>query len=264
MSNSIFFSIIIPTFNSEKIISSALKSLAAQEFRNFEILILDGLSTDRTKDVVHSFSSLQTKVKWFSRKDKGIYDAMNNGIDLAQGEWLYFLGSDDELHDTKILKMVSEAILNESKVDVVYGDVISKRFSGLYDGEFSLEKIFNRNICHQAIFLKKDIFKITGKFDLKYKIYADWDNNLKWFLSKEIVNKYISMVIANYADGGFSSLNVDKIFLKDKEYKFLKLSYPARGERYSYIRKKIKEALSKRDMKSLYKSIYKLRHVLKN
>ena len=98
----------------------------------------------------------------------------------------------------------------------------SNRFNGVYDGEFNYWKLTTKNICHQSIFFKKKVFKTIGKFNLKYKIQADWDHNIRWFFSSKISKIYANMVIANYADGGFSSLQADEVLRTDKYFLFLK------------------------------------------
>ena len=216
-----FFSIIIPTFNSGKTLLACLESIMGQSFQNFEILIMDGLSTDKTLFIVKKYEAANPNIRWFSEKDKGIYDAMNKGIKLAKGEWIYFLGSDDKLYNSEVLNNITQELRRIANIDVFYGNVYSSRFNGIYDGEFSYEKIYKQNLCHQSIFFSKTVFDEVGYFDLKYKGHADWDHNLKWFLSKKINKSFIDLVIAEYADGGFSSLGVDEIFLSDKEFKYL-------------------------------------------
>lgn len=213
-----YFSVVIPTYNSGKTLFNALRSIIQQNFNDFEILIIDGLSKDDTLEVAKSFND--KRIIMHTETDRGIYDAMNKGIKLARGEWIYFLGCDDILYDFTILSQISNEI-QKSKCDIIYGDVLSTCFNGRYDGEFNSLKILSQNICHQAIFFKKTIFNTTGLFDLKYKTYADWDHNLKWFLSPKISKYYIDMIIAHYADGGFSSLNFDHKFDDEKGLKFL-------------------------------------------
>lgn len=209
------FSIIIPSYNSEKVIGKAIESVLSQTFSRFEILILDGCSSDATEMIVQAYDD--HRIKFFSEPDRGIYDAMNKGVKKAIGEWVYFMGSDDTLFSKDTLeRMVSFFDDNE----VVYGNVSSSRFGGLYDGEFVGDKILKQNICHQAIFFKKIIFKKVGNFDLKYKAHADWDHNLKWFFSKDVKKQYVNVTIADYADGGFSSNSKDDSFNKIKNWKF--------------------------------------------
>jgi len=212
-------SIIIPTYNATKTLSVALESILEQTFTDYEILIVDGLSTDNTVEIAKSY--LDKRIKIISEKDSGIYDAMNKGIQLAKGEWLYFLGSDDRLFDIKVLENIQQSIL-KCNCDVVYGDVFSTRFKGRYSGEFEFKELLTKNICHQSIFFKKSVFEKTGLFDLKYKGHADWDHNFKWFFNPLIQKKYFDLVVAEYADGGFSSMNNDEMFEEDRVLNFLK------------------------------------------
>ena len=87
------FSIIIPTFNAAKTLSASLESVINQSCQQFELLIVDGISTDDTLSVVKKYAALSANIKWVSEKDNGIYDAMNKSIKMAKGEWLFFLGS---------------------------------------------------------------------------------------------------------------------------------------------------------------------------
>lgn len=222
--NKCLISIIIPTFNSEKKISACLNSIFNQSFRNYEVLIIDGLSEDQTLQKVTQFSSKNSNIRVVSEKDNGIYDAMNKGINLANGEWLYFMGSDDYFYNEDILLQVSK--LEELNTnEVIYGNVFSTVFNGVYDGEFSYSKIENRNICHQGIFFKNSVFKKTGKFSLKYPILSDWHHNIKWFYSDKISSQYVDLIIANYGDSGISTLQEDVEFQKDKNYLLFKYGF---------------------------------------
>lgn len=217
-----FFSIIIPTYNSEATLSVALDSVRSQTYQNLEVLIMDGKSEDKTLKIAESYKKVFPRIRIYSEKDKGIYDAMNKGINLAKGSWLYFMGSDDNFYEKDTLEKIS---FNTSGNLVVYGSVYSPRFNGIYDGAFTLSKLTKKNICHQSIFFHKNLFRITGKFNLKYPAHADWDHNLKWFFSSKVKSKYVNQVVANYADGGYSSINGDEIFKKDKFFKIVKLGF---------------------------------------
>ncbi len=224
--NNPLLTIIIPTFNSAATLEVALESIIIQTLKNIEVLILDNLSTDKTVKIAKKYKNEFPYIKIIIKKDNGIYDAMNKGIDMAQGKWLYFMGCDDSLYEITTL----EQCLNSARLktlDVIYGDVYSTRFNGVYDGEFTYSKLAFKNICHQSIFFKKSIFNKTGKFDTKYKIHADWDHNIKWLFSSKISKAYINQIIANYADDGFSSRFEDEIFRKDKK---LKLIYKGLGK----------------------------------
>jgi glycosyltransferase involved in cell wall biosynthesis len=186
-----FFSIIIPTFNSSKFIETALNSILNQSFPNFEIIIMDGLSTDGTVEKIESFES--DRIKYISKKDKGTYDAMNKGVQLSKGEWIYFLGSDDSLFSRDVLFKMKEEIASTNQ-KVIYGDVLIHGETGwakdqtVYDGVFDLEKILNSNISHQAIFYHKSVFH-RRLFNTEYRISADWDMNL--YLRSKFDFKYV-------------------------------------------------------------------------
>jgi glycosyltransferase involved in cell wall biosynthesis len=210
-----FFTIIIPTYNAEKLLSKALDSVLEQSYHDYEVIIMDGLSSDNTFELAQKYAEGNPQIKIFREKDTGIYDAMNKAVKISQGKFLFFLGSDDVFYDDKVLKNVAEAI-SKKKTDVIYGNVFSTRFNGLYDGEFTIKKLMSKNICHQAIFLNKSVFDKIGDFNLKYKIHSDYDHNIRWFCKKSITKQYTDLTISNYADGGFSSLNNDLIFQQEK------------------------------------------------
>jgi glycosyltransferase involved in cell wall biosynthesis len=201
-------SIIIPTYNSASVLAKALDSIVKQNFTDWEVLVMDGLSTDDTIKIAQSYND--PRIRIYSASDKGIYDAMNKGIKNAHGEWLYFLGSDDWLINKDVFHVVFSQNINE--FDVVYGDVEAPHLASVHAGEWSLDTI-DYNRCHQAILYKKTVFKRLGIYNLKYKIWADYDLNLKWFFDKKLKNKYIQTKIAHYSQGGFSSYQVDKKML---------------------------------------------------
>ncbi len=212
--------IIIPTYNSENTVKNAIDSILNQTFTEYEILIIDNQSRDETIPVVQQYMLNNNSVRYISEKDNGIYDAMNKGISLAKGEWVYFLGSDDRLFGKDTLE---EIFSNKDNllVQVLYGNV-SRPGHEKYDGEFDPEKLYGQNICHQAIFFKKSLFEITGDFTIKYKSAADWVHNFIWFLNPYIKKKYIDLIVAYHAAGGFSYTYKDEAFKQDKEKLFLK------------------------------------------
>jgi glycosyltransferase involved in cell wall biosynthesis len=179
---------------------------------------MDGLSTDNTLKIAQGYQD--SRIKIHPEKDKGIYDAMNKGIATANGNWLYFLGSDDYLYNDAVLRTIQTLIKNKN-ADVIYGNVVSRAFSGKYNGIYNYVKIYKENIPHQAIFFKKQLFDKTGYFNLKYKILSDYEHNLKWFLNKKTKIVYTSGIIAHYGGTGISTANQDLAFEKDRAYKYI-------------------------------------------
>lgn len=249
-----YFSIIIPALNSDRTLSDTLNSVLHQTFKDFEVLIMDGLSSDSTLDVAKSMED--SRIRIFSKADKGVYQAMNAGIRLAKGEWIYFLGSDDRMYSNLVLEELFH-IVRLGGYDVVYGDVVSTRFPGRYDGIFSVSKILVANICHQAIFFHRNLFSKIGFFNERYKILADWDFNMRWLLSRIVMSHYIDLVIAHYSDGGLSSIHPDPTFQKEKILNYIlyaKQIVPYR-KRVSYLFREFCLRLRKFDIPSLLRII---------
>jgi glycosyltransferase involved in cell wall biosynthesis len=211
MRNTPFFSIIIPTKNSCSTIKQCLTSILNQSFKHFEIVLCDAESNDSTIEIIESF--YDERIKIFIGKDQGIYDAMNKGVKHSIGKYLYFLGSDDYLESFDVLQFVHSNIQNQL---MVYGNVRTTSWGEKYDGPFEIEKLSERNICHQSIFYNRKCFR-SKFFNLKYKIHADWDYNLRQFVLNKKKIKYLDKVISFYSTDGFSNTNsIDENFKKDK------------------------------------------------
>jgi glycosyltransferase involved in cell wall biosynthesis len=200
-------SIVIPTLNSGKTLSDCLDSIVNQSYQDLEILLIDGKSTDNTLGIIQKYAEKYQNITYVSENDLGIYDAMNKGISLAKGTWLYFLGSDDKLYNNDVLSMIFKEKRSE-KQKVIYGNVLINGDAGwarngqLYDGEFTLPKLIERNICHQSMFFHKSVFKKCGIFNIDYSICADWDMNLRLWSAYSF--KYVEMVVAVFKGGNRS------------------------------------------------------------
>lgn len=205
--------IIIPTYNSSATLGAALNSILEQSFVDFEILIMDGCSTDNTLEIAQSFSD--ERVKIYSEPDKGVYDAMNKGIEKSNGEWLYFLGSDDTLYDRDVLLTVSSNFENNN---FVYGNCFLINSRDYYSGSFDLNRLLYSNICHQGIFYRRDLIKSVGSYNLRYKIWADYEFNLRCFTNLQLKPYFLDKTIANYNDGKGLSKIEDEDFKEVIEF----------------------------------------------
>ena len=201
-----FLSVIIPTYNCEERITDSLQSLAGQTFKDFEILILDGISTDKTICLVKAFFETHPDLQFslISEKDNGIFHAMNKGAARAKGKWLYFIGSDDSLISNDIFTKVYSCLTKPGSPDFFYGNALIKDTGEEYDGKFSFRHLLKANICHQSIFVTKELFDEFGPFDLRFNVHADWDFNVKVFQAKKNI-QFTNMLIAAYGNQGYSS-----------------------------------------------------------
>ncbi|KAB1155825.1 glycosyltransferase family 2 protein [Flavobacterium luteum] len=221
-----FFSIIIPSFNAENTIITALESILQQTFKDFEIRIVDGLSTDKTLEIIRGIDD--NRIIVHSDKDKGIYDAMNKGIHYAQGEWLYFIGSDDYLYNNDVLQTLSQT-LNKAKNHVIYGNVLINGNTGwatdrqVYNGKYSFQKLLKSNICHQSMFYRRSfILKNQLEYDLKYPISSDWDFNIACRLQSKFT--FINTIVAVFNAGGISTgKSITEPFLEERKVKYAHL-----------------------------------------
>lgn len=204
------FSIITPTYNSGSKIEKTINSVLTQDDDLFDFHIIDGASTDDTLRAIEKYGN---KIKLVSERDKGVYDAMNKGIELAAGKYLYFLGAGDSLRADVLRKV--EKLLPDEPLTLVYGNVYWMDEAIIYGGEFDKLKLKTHNICHQAIFYERSIFDVMGKFELRFKVLADYVFNIKCFGDERIHKRYIDYVIANFEGGGLSAKQKDVDLLNE-------------------------------------------------
>lgn len=219
MANDLKFSIVIPTYNAAGTIASCLDSIAEQQYSNFEVWLIDAVSTDDTLNIVQQYQARYPYFNIVSEKDKGIYDAMNKGLKLCTGDWIYFLGSDDTFYDKNVLATVADKI-NRSNDKIIYGNVIMRGQNQwnldnvVFNGEYDLQKMISTNICHQAIFYNKEIFSLYGNYDVTYITSADQEFNLRCYANTSF--GYLDIIIANFFVGGQSTTVSDDKFSKNR------------------------------------------------
>ena len=212
------FSIIVPTLNVAETLHACLDSVIRQTCTDFELLLVDGGSTDASLDIANSFApDLGARLVTHCGPDQGVYDAMNRGVDMAKGAWLLFLGADDTLYEVDTLALVAAFIGEHEPSDLVYGDVIMRSSSSRYAGAFDLDRLlFEQNICHQSIFYRRELFAGIGPYNLRYRIWADWDFNIRCFSNPALITRYMDIVVAHFNDmtGLCARERVDKEFTK--------------------------------------------------
>lgn len=211
--------IIIPTFNSANTLADCLESIVFQTLQDIEVWIIDGVSSDATIEIIKEYDAKYNYINYITEPDKGIYDAMNKGIDLAKGEWLYFLGSDDMLDNNLVLAQIATEI-NDKKTDLIYGNVLGAFSKNKYEYP-SVSEVFSTGIHHQGVFYKKVVFSKLGKYDLRFLIAADYHFTLKVFADSALIKKYVNIDIATYGETGLSSHKYDYKYFSF-HYRFLK------------------------------------------
>ena len=197
------FSIITVTKNSEKYLEQNILSVQNQKFKNFEHIIIDGNSKDKTKSILRKY---KTKLKIISGNDNGLYDAMNKGIKLAQGDIIGILNSDDYYY-SKALNIIKNYFLMNPKIDFVFGSVI--KYNKIKSGFFpwKIYWTFGFYSTHSVgFFIKKEAQKKLGFYNTKYKYSADYDLFYRMIVQKKMkgIATKKNEVIGYFRPGGIS------------------------------------------------------------
>lgn len=216
--------IITVCFNAEKTIKDTLESVLSQNYDNYEYLIIDGKSKDSTLNIVKEYEKkFNGKLKWVSESDKGLFDAMNKGIKLANGNIIGIINSDDILAHPNVFQSVVE---NIKKTDGVYSNLLMldeklEKPYRLFKSK-KISKKFGWHMPHPTLYLKKEVYEKYGNFDLNFRVSADLDFMLR--LIKNNVNlKYINDYFVYMRAGGASTNGLKGYYNNFKEsYKVLK------------------------------------------
>lgn len=208
------FSIITVCFNAETTIKNTINSVLAQTIQNFEYIIIDGKSTDKTVKVIKSFKE-QFRAKnisytWISEPDQGIYDAFNKGVELATGEWISFLGADD-IYVNNALELYSK-YFPEKEVDFIYSNVEIANNKVIND-IWSWAKFRRRmHIAHVGGFHNRKYFMKYGLFDTSYKIAGDYELLLR---AKEHLKSHkVNATTVFMGNDGISNTQIKKVYLE--------------------------------------------------
>ena len=207
MSYTPLITIIIATYNAEKFLTAALNSIREQLYKNFELIIIDGKSTDSTIDIFNRNKDIVAYS--ISEKDKGIYDAWNKGIEVSKGDWVLFIGADDILLPDAILNYVAfiEKNYHQDK------DYISSKIQLISPKSESIVKTigerwewpkFNHTmtVAHPGSFHSRKLFDKFGKYDISYKITGDYELLMR--PGKKLNAGFMDIITVRMTKGGAS------------------------------------------------------------
>lgn len=215
-------SIITATYNSDATIMDTILSLEKQSYHDIEYIIVDGMSSDNTMLIVNDNSTRVSKI--VNEPDKGMYDALNKGISLATGDIIGFLHSDDLFAYPDAISDIVCMFKNE-QCDAVYADLeyVSKRdinhvIRRWKSGSYNKRKMkLGWMPPHPTFYMKRELYKTLGCFDLSFKISADYDSLVRYIDRNNIVLAYLPKVITKMRVGGLSNRSFFNIMLKTKE-----------------------------------------------
>ena len=215
------FSIIVVSLNTKKLFLKTINSILKQNYKNFEIIVVDGKSIDGTQNIILK------KKKYFSKyiieRDKGIYHAMNKGISLSKGEWIIFMNSGDTFFSKLILENISKK--NFTKFDVIFGDtLIDHKFMNVYSKSSYFQKYtVTMPFCHQSTLVKLKYLK-NNKFNLRYKLSSDFNFFLNSYSKRKLFFRY-NKPISKVEASGQSDVNRQKVLTENIKIFYIKKSY---------------------------------------
>jgi glycosyltransferase involved in cell wall biosynthesis len=216
-------SIVTVVRNGETTIACCMDSVLNQTTQPFEYIIIDGNSTDSTLDVIQDHCWPAVKV--LSEPDKGLYDAMNKGINMASGEVIGLINSDDIFADNQVLQRVSDFFSDHPEVNACYGDLCYVKCDDLtkivryWRSNPYRQGLFRTGWVppHPTLYVRSEIYKKYGGFNLSYRIAADFELMLRLFETHQIKTAYIPHVMVKMRLGGTTNRNFKNILLQNLE-----------------------------------------------
>ena len=243
--------LITACYNSAPVIRTALESVLKQNWPDLEYLVIDGGSTDGTLEIIREAEpSFGGRMRWVSERDRGMYDAINKGIQMATGEVIGILNADDVLSDDTVIERVAEAFGGSSEVlkcvssevcssrltdfpDAVYGDirfVANRRDAGLSEvrAEKTVRYYSARNWRpwmlqwgfmppHPSVYIRRECFERLGDYALDYVIAADYALLIRFLRKAHVLARYVPMCFVDMRVGGKSTKNWKSNLILNKE-----------------------------------------------
>jgi len=206
-------SIITATYNSGKTLRDTIESVLRQSYTDYEYIVKDGGSKDDTLEIVKAYApKFGDRLKVISEPDQGIYDAMNKGIQMATGDVIGILNSDDFYTSADALQVIADAFANND-IDATYGDIHFVNDDDLSKCvRYYSSAIFRRSFmrfglmpAHPSFYCKKAVYEKYGSFDTSYKVAADFENLLRIIYVGNIRTKYIPKDFVTMRTGGAST-----------------------------------------------------------
>lgn len=220
-------SIITVTFNRAHVISNAIEGVLRQNYKNYEYIIVDGASKDNTVELLKEYEpKFEGRMKWISEPDKGLYDAINKGIKMANGDVVGIINSDDFFHRDDTFDIIAKAFEDE-ETEAIYGN--SRLLFDDGREKISSCKSFRRWMYrigmmpgHQSFYAERKLFEKYGYYKLGYKIAADFELMLRFMYVNKVKAKYVPEAYFTFCMGGVSTQISNKLLLNKETIRALK------------------------------------------
>ena len=211
MEYSISYSIIVVCLNAGKRLMETIESIRSQTYGKYEIIIKDGMSMDGSLDsLIQEADRGDSRIRIHSQADKGIYDAMNQAVGYAKGDYLFFLNAGDSFYDKEVLYKITE-VIERDKPDIVYGNLYHKALHSVIQSAPAINDFTcYRNVpCHQTCFYRKELFAERG-YNPVYNVRADYEHFLWCYYKRRATALYAPVIVAAYEGGGYSETAENK------------------------------------------------------
>ena len=216
-------SIITVVRNNKETIRDAIESVLSQNYENVKYIIIDGNSIDGTVEIIRSYAN---KIdKFVSEKDNGLYDAMNKGINIADGDIIGFLNSDDLYIDSDVLSKVAREFIAQPSLDACYADLVyvdhgstSRVIRYWKSSKFSLG-LFSKGWSppHPTFFVSRRVYEKFGNFNIQYHIASDIELMIRFLEVYKIDVKYIPQLLVKMRYGGISNKSIKNMLNLNQE-----------------------------------------------
>lgn len=214
-------SIITVTYNSAATLAHTMQSVKMQDYGDIEHVLVDGGSKDQTLSIIQSFPHV---AKWLSEKDNGLYDAINKGIQMATGDIIGILNSDDFFPDSHVVSLIANTF-KKNDVAAVYGDIAFVRpgrlekIVRLYSSKKFTPRRFGYGYmpAHPSFYVRKECYTTMGMYKADYKIAADYELLMRFIYKYAISYAYIPETLVYMRTGGVSNKNVLSRYTLNKE-----------------------------------------------
>lgn len=228
-------SLITVCYNAEKTIERTIKSVLSQDYENVEYIVIDGLSNDRTMQIVNQYID-QISIT-VSERDMGMYDAINKGIKMSKGDIIGILNSDDAFTNQNVLRLIAEGFSHNSDIEAVIGNIVfvnnQEKIIRYYSSEGWNPNKFIKGYMppHPSFYCKREAFVKYGNYRTDFEIAADFELMIRFFKTNSINFKYMPFTMVNMKMGGkstrglCSTMKINQEILKACKLNGLKTNY---------------------------------------
>ena len=217
------FSIIVATLNNENTLDRNLQSIVSQTYKDYEIIIIDGGSKDKTFEVIKKYNQENLKIK--NQQGHGVYNAFNEGIRICTGDIVVILNADDNFSDDNSLSKIQKEFSNDKDLELLMTNIkmVNEKNKSIriYDSKFFKPFMFYFGLMppHPGIFVKKKVYNNFGLFDESFENAGDFEFLLRVILKSKINYKKMNDYLVSMSYGGKSNKNLKSFFKNTKEIK---------------------------------------------